>query len=143
MNCHKIDYKIYGDDMQMVEVELDRGETVIAEAGAMNFMEDGIAFEAKMGDGSKPEQGLMSKLLDAGKRKLTGESLFLTHFTSHQEGKRHVAFAAPYPGKIIPVDLTHYQGKVICQKDAFLCAAQGVVVGIRVSEKAGDGFLWR
>ena len=123
MKCHEVDYEIFGDDMQTVEVELDMGETVIAEAGAMNWMEDGISFEAKMGDGSQPDIGFMGKLFDAGKRAMTGESLFMTHFTNQVQGKKRVAFSAPYPGKIIPVDMTKIDGELICQKDAFLCAA--------------------
>ena len=123
MKCHEVDYEIFGDDMQTVEVELDMGETVIAETGAMNWMEDGISFEAKMGDGSQPDKGFMGKLFDAGKRAITGESLFMTHFTNQVQGKKRVAFSAPYPGKIIPVDMTKIDGELICQKDAFLCAA--------------------
>ena len=105
MKCHEVDYTIIGDDMQMVEVELDPGETVIAEAGAMNYMEPDIVFEARMGDGSEAESGIMGKLFGAGKRALTGESIFMTHFSNQGGVKRHVAFAAPYPGKIIPMDL--------------------------------------
>jgi len=105
MNSHEIDYELIGDDMQIVEVELDPGETVIAEAGAMNYMEDQISFEAKMGDGSKPHQGLFGKLLDVGKRALTGESIFMTHFTNQGMGKKRVSFAAPYPGKIICMEM--------------------------------------
>ena len=114
MKCHEVDYAIHGDDMQMVEVELDSGETVIAEAGAMNYMEDGIDFEAKMGDGSAPDKSLFGKLLDAGTRKLTGESLFLTHFTNHGARKSHVAFAAPYPGRIVALDMSRMGGEVMC-----------------------------
>src|SRR5919199_2373905 len=99
---HEVDYEIIGDDIQLVEVELDQGETVIAEAGAMNYLEEGIAFEARLGDGSAAGQGFFGSLLGAGKRMLTGESLFMTHFTNQAAGKRRVAFAAPYPGKIIP-----------------------------------------
>jgi uncharacterized protein (AIM24 family) len=98
MQCHEVDYEILGDDIQMVEIELDPEETVVAEAGAMNYMQDGISFEAKMGDGSNPNEGIMGKLLSAGKRVLTGESIFLTHFTNTGSGKKRVAFAAPYPG---------------------------------------------
>ena len=105
MQCHEVDYEIKGDDMQIVEVELDPGETVVAEAGAMNYMDDGISFEAKMGDGSNPTEGLMGKLLGAGKRVLTGESIFMTHFTNTGSGKKRAAFAAPYPGKILPIDM--------------------------------------
>ena len=141
MRCHEVDYEIFGDDMQTVEVELDPGETVIAEAGAMNWMEEGIAFEAKMGDGSKPDRGFMSQLLDAGKRAITGESLFLTHFTNQGQGKKRVAFSAPYPGKIIPVEMKKIGGELICQKDAFLCAALGTQVTIAFSKKLGAGFF--
>ena len=102
MKCHEVDYRIIGDDMQMVQVELDPGETVIAEAGAMNYMEEGIVFEARMGDGSQPDQGLLGKLFSAGKRTMTGESLFMTHFTHRGGGKAHVAFAAPFPGENHP-----------------------------------------
>ncbi|HPX11234.1 MAG TPA: AIM24 family protein, partial [Syntrophales bacterium] len=102
MKCHEIDYEILGHDMQIVEVELDPREAVVAEAGAMNYMEDGISFEARMGDGSRPGEGLFDKLMSAGKRALTGESVFLTHFTNSGTGKKRVAFAAPYPGKILP-----------------------------------------
>jgi len=141
MKCHEIDYKIIGDDMQMVEIELDQNETVIAEAGAMNYMEDGIKFEAKMGDGSTPDQGMMGKLLGAGKRLLTGESLFMTHFTNTIPGKKHVAFAAPYPGKIIALDMNKVSGELLCQKDAFLCAALGTELGIAFTKRLGAGFF--
>ena len=141
MKCHKVDYKVIGDDIQIVEVELDPGETVIAEAGAMNYMDDGITFEAKMGDGSKPDGGLFGKLIDAGKRALTGESIFLTHFTNTGSEKKSVAFAAPYPGKIIPVDMTKVNGELLCQKDAFLCAALGTEIGIAFAKRLGAGFF--
>ena len=141
MQCHEVDYEIFGDDMQVVEVELDPGETVIAEAGAMNWMEQGIAFEAKMGDGSEADKGLMGKLFNAGKRAITGESLFLTHFTNQAHGKKRVAFSAPYPGKIIPVDMAAIGGQLICQKDAFLCAALGTKVSITFNRKLGTGFF--
>ncbi len=141
MHSHEVDYRIYGDDMQMVEVELDRGETVIAEAGAMNYMEPGIDFQAKMGDGSQLNQGLFGKLVDVGKRALTGESIFLTHFTNLGEGKSHVTFAAPYPGKIIPLDMAKLGGEVICQKDAFLCAALGTQVSIALHRRFGAGLF--
>ncbi|WP_245619874.1 TIGR00266 family protein [Desulfobacter vibrioformis] len=141
MRCHEVDYEIFGDDMQAVEVELDPGETVIAEAGAMNWMEQGIAFEAKMGDGSEADKGLMGKLFSAGKRALTGESLFLTHFTNQAHDKKRVAFSAPYPGKIIPVDMAAIGGHLICQKDAFLCAALGTKVSIAFNRKLGAGFF--
>lgn len=142
MKCHEVDYTIVGDDMQMVMVELDPGETVIAEAGAMNFMEDGIQFEARMGDGSTAEQGVMGKLFAVGKRALTGESIFMTHFSNrHPTAKRQVAFAAPYPGKIIPMNLAKMGGEILCEKDAFLCAAYGTNVGIAFQRKLGTGFF--
>ncbi len=141
MPSHEIDYEILGSEMQIVEVELDPGETVIAEAGAMNYMEDGIEFEAKMGDGSDPNEGMMGKLMSVGKRVLTGESLFMTHFTNLGSGKRRVAFAAPYPGKVLPIDMSKIGGSMICQKDAFLCAALGTKVGIAFQRKLGTGFF--
>ena len=138
---HEVDYKLIGDDMQIVEIELDPGETVIAEAGAMNYMEQGIQFETKMGDGSKPDSGFFGKLLDAGKRAITGESIFITHFTNQGAGKQHVAFAAPYPGKIIALDLDTVGGELLCQKDAFLCAAKGTEVSIAFNKRFGAGFF--
>jgi uncharacterized protein (TIGR00266 family) len=141
MKAHEVDYKIIGDDIQIVEVELDPGETVIAEAGAMNYMDDGIIFEAKMGDGSKPDKGLFGKLMGAGMRALSGESIFMTHFTNTGQGKKRVAFAAPYPGKIIPVDMTKVRGQLLCQKDAFLCAALGTEVSIAFNKRLGAGFF--
>ncbi|MGE3727319.1 MAG: TIGR00266 family protein [Candidatus Sericytochromatia bacterium] len=141
MKSHEVDYEIFGDDMQLVEIELDPGETVIAEAGAMNWMEDGITFEAKMGDGSQPDKGLFGKLMDAGKRALTGESIFMTHFTHQGQGKKRVAFGAPYPGKILPINLSEYGGTLLCQKDAFLCAALGTEVSIAFQKKLGAGFF--
>ncbi len=141
MRCHEVDYELFGDDMQIVEVELDPRETVIAEAGAMNYMEDGITYEAKMGDGSSPNEGIMGKLLNVGKRVLTGESIFMTHFTNSGMGKKRVAFAAPYPGKIIPVNMNEVNGDIICQKDAFLCAALGTEVSIAFNKKLGAGFF--
>ncbi|MEN3133028.1 TIGR00266 family protein [Bacillus albus] len=141
MRAHEIEYKLYGDDMQFVEIELDPEESVIAEAGAMMMMEDYIEMETIFGDGSGPSGGLFGKLMGAGKRLVTGESMFMTVFTNTGHGKRHVSFAAPYPGKIIPVDLTEYQGKVVCQKDAFLCAAKGVSIGIEFTKKIGTGFF--
>lgn len=142
MKCHQVDYQIIGDDMQMVLVELDPGETVIAEAGAMNFMEEEIQFEARMGDGSQAEQGIMSKLLGAGKRALSGESLFMTHFTNQsRQAKRKVAFAAPFPGKIIAMDLARMHGEILCEKDAFLCAALGTEVSIAFQRRLGTGFF--
>ncbi len=141
MRCHEVDYNIVGDDMQMVQVELDPHETVIAEAGAMNYMEEDIAFEAKMGDGSQADSGIMGKLFSAGKRALTGESIFMTHFTNIGKQKRHVAFAAPYPGKIIPIDMNNVNGEIYCQKDAFLCAAYGTEVSIAFQRRLGTGFF--
>ncbi len=141
MRCHELDYKLFGDDMQIVEIELDPGETVIAEAGAMNYMEDGIDFEAKMGDGSKLVGGLFDSLLHVGKRVLTGESIFMTHFTNQGQGKKRVAFAAPYPGKIIPLEMAQFGEELICQKDAFLCAALGTSIDIAFQRKLGTGFF--
>ncbi len=142
MRSHEIDYEIIGTDMQIIEVELDPQETVVAEAGAMNYIEDGIDFQAKMGDGSNPEGGVMGLLKGVGKRVLTGESIFMTHFTNQGQGKKRVAFAAPYPGRIIPVDLgTMPGGTFICQKDAFLCAALGTEIGIAFNRKLGAGFF--
>ncbi|MGB0721228.1 MAG: TIGR00266 family protein [Gammaproteobacteria bacterium] len=141
MQSHEVDYEILGHDIQIVEVELDPGETVIAEAGAMNYMEDGIVFEAKMGDGSDAEDGLFGKLWGAGKRLITGESLFMTHFTHQGPGKARVAFAAPHPGKIVPLNLSELGGDVICQKDAFLCAARGTQVSIAFNKRLGAGFF--
>ncbi|WP_353566345.1 TIGR00266 family protein [Haloferula sargassicola] len=138
---HEIDYEIIGESIQMVEIELDPGETVIAEAGAMNYMEEGIAFETKMGDGSEPDQGFMGKLLSAGKRAITGESLFMTHFTNRGSGKKHVTFAAPYPGTVVPVNLAETGGQLLCQKDAFLCAAMGTQVGIAFNQRLGSGLF--
>lgn len=141
MQSHEVDYEIFGNDMQVVEVELDKGETIIAEAGAMNWMEDDIVYEAKMGDGSNQDAGLMGKLLSAGKRALSGESLFLTHFTNTSNSKRRVAFAAPYPGHILPIDLAQMGGELLCQKDAFLCAALGTELDIAFSRRLGTGFF--
>ena len=141
MQSHEVDYEIFGNDMQVVEIELDADETIIAEAGAMNWMEDDITFEAKMGDGSDENTGLMGKLLSAGKRVISGESLFITHFTNAGSDKRRVAFAAPYPGHIIPVDLSQIGGELTCQKDAFLCAALGTELDIAFSRKLGAGFF--
>ncbi len=141
MQSHEVDYEVFGEEMQIVEVELDPGETVVAEAGAMNYMEEGIEFEAKMGDGSDPNQGLMGKLLSAGKRVLTGESIFMTHFSNRGAGKKRVAFAAPYPGKILPIEMAKIGGGLICQKDAFLCAALGTKIGIAFQKRLGTGFF--
>ncbi len=141
MKSHVIDYKIFGDDMQFVEVELDPAETVIAEAGTMMYMEEGITFETKMGDGSNPNEGMMGKLLSVGKRALTGESIFMTHFSNRGTGKRHVSFAAPYPGKIMPIDLDSVNGTLLCQKDAFLAAALGTRISIAFTKRLGAGFF--
>ncbi len=141
MRSDKVDYEIIGDDLQIVEIELDPTETIIAEAGSMNYMEEDISFEAKMGDGSNPGAGIMDSLLNVGKRVLTGESLFITHFTNKGSQKRKVAFAAPYPGKIIPIDLNQIGGRFICQKDAFLCAAFGTRLSIALNKRIGAGFF--
>jgi uncharacterized protein (TIGR00266 family) len=141
LHSHEIEYKILGNDLQIVEIGLDPGETVIAEAGAMNYMDSGISFEAKMGDGSNPDHGVMGKLMSVGKRALTGESLFMTHFTNTGTGKRSVAFAAPYPGKILPLNMAEVGGELICQKDAFLCAALGTEVSIAFTKRLGVGFF--
>ena len=141
-SSHEIDYQIKGESIQIVEVELDPGETVIAEAGAMLFMEEGIQFETKMGDGSNPKQGIFDKLLSAGSRLLAGESLFITHFTNRGHGKSKVGFAAPYPGTVIPVDLaTSRNNEIIVQKDGFLCAAYGTKLSIVFNRKIGTGLV--
>lgn len=141
MRCHEVDFEIIGDDLQMVEVELDPGEVVIAEAGSMNYMEEGITFEAKMGDGSNPKAGFMDKMFSVGKRVLTGESIFLTHFTNEGVGKRRVSFAAPYPGKIVALDLSKLGEEILCQKDAFLAAALGTEISIALTKRLGTGFF--
>jgi uncharacterized protein (TIGR00266 family) len=139
-SSHEIDYRIIGEEMQCIEIELDPQETVIAEAGSMMMMSQAIKMETIFGDG-REQQGFFGKLLSAGKRVLTGESLFMTTYTNLGEGKQHVHFAAPYPGKIIPIDLTKFGNKVICQKDAFLCAAKGVAVGIEFQKRLGTGLF--
>jgi uncharacterized protein (TIGR00266 family) len=141
MQSHEIDYKIIGHDVQLVEIELDPQEVVIAEAGAMLYMEDGIDFTTRMGDGSNPSAGLFDKLLAAGSRVIAGESLFITHFTNRGWGKKHVAFSAPYPGTIIPLDLRQFGGTIIVQKDAFLCAAYGTKLSIIFNKRLGAGFF--
>ncbi len=138
---HEIDYKIHGDDMQFVEVELDPQEAVVAEAGGMMFMDDGIAMETVFGDGAAKPGGFMSALLGAGKRLLTGESLFMTIFQNQGGGKRRVAFGAPYPGKIVAVHLKDIGGEFIAQKDSFLCAAKGVSIGIAFQKRIGVGLF--
>ncbi len=141
MHSHDLDYRIIGDDIQLVEIELDPMETVIAEAGSMMYMDSGIRFETKMGDGSEPNQGMMSKLLSAGTRVLTGESLFVTHFTNQEGRKQRVAFAAPYPGKIVPINLSSLGGTLIVQKDGFLCAAKGTRISITLNRRIGSGLV--
>ena len=140
--AHEIDFKIFGEDMQFIEVELDPGESAVAEAGAMMYMTDGIAMETIFGDGSSTSQGgIMGALLGAGRRILTGESLFMTVFTNNGAGKQRVAFAAPYPGRILTMDLAGLGGQLICQKDSFLCAAKGVSIGIAFQKKIGVGLF--
>ncbi|WP_284639849.1 TIGR00266 family protein [Paenibacillus silviterrae] len=141
MNAHEIDYQINGSEMQYVEIELDPGESVIAEAGSMMMMDQSIQMETIFGDGSDQGKGLMGKLFGAGKRLLTGESLFMTIFTNRGSGKERVSFASPYPGRILPMDLSVLGGKLICQKDSFLCAAKGVSIGIDFQRKLGAGFF--
>jgi uncharacterized protein (TIGR00266 family) len=141
MNAHEVDYKLFGEEMQYVEIELDYDEGVIAEAGSFMMMEDGINMETIFGDGSQKDKGFLGKILGAGKRILTGESLFMTAFYNTKLAKRKVYFASPYPGKIIPIDLEEFGGKFICQKDAFLCAAKGVSIGIEFSKKLGRGLF--
>lgn len=138
---HEIDYHVYGEEMQYVEVELDPNETAIAEPGAFMMMDEGIQMQTIFGDGSQQQGGLLNKLFSAGKRLLTGESLFMTAFTNLAYGKKKVSFASPYPGKIIPMDLYQLGGRIICQKDAFLCAAKGVSVGIEFQRKLGTGLF--
>jgi len=137
----EIDYEIFGHEMQFVEIELDPGESVVAEAGGMMYMGDGIQMQTIFGDGSQKQSSFMDKLVGAGKRLLTGESLFMTVFTHQGSGKSRVAFASPYPGKIIPMDLSKHGGNMVCQKDAFLCAAKGVAVGIAFQKRIGVGLF--
>ena len=137
--AHEIDYELHGSSMQYVEIQLDPGETVIAEAGMMMYMTDGIEFESRMGDGA--QSGVVGALFGAAKRLLTNESLFMTHFTNRGAGKERVAFASPYPGQIIPIDLSEIGGEIICQKDAFLCAAMGTELSIAFSKRLGAGFF--
>ncbi|WP_272148717.1 TIGR00266 family protein [Tenacibaculum aiptasiae] len=141
MNAHEIDYRIFGEEMQYVEIELDPQEGVVAEAGSFMMMDSAIKMNTIFGDGSNQEKGLLGKIFSAGKRILTGENLFMTVFTNDGQGKKQVSFASPYPGKIIPIDLTEYNGKFICQKDAFLCAAKGVSIGIEFSKRLGRGLF--
>jgi len=140
---HEIDYRIFGEEMQYVEIELDPGETAVAEPGAFMMMDDNIQMETIFGDGSQQQQssGLLGQLFSAGKRLLVGENLFMTAFTNSGNGKKHVSFASPYPGKIIALDLLKLGGRIICQKDAFLCAAKGVSIGIEFQRKLGTGLF--
>ncbi len=139
--ANEIDYRIYGEEMQYVEIELDPQEGVVAESGSFMMMDTDVKMNTIFGDGSNQEKGLLGKIFSAGKRILTGESLFMTVFTNVGYGKKQVSFASPYPGKIIPIDLTEFGGKFICQKDAFLCAAKGVSIGIEFSRKLGRGLF--
>src|SRR6056297_2193767 len=142
MRSHEIDYEIIGDDMQVVEVELDPEETVVAEAGAMNWMDNGISFETKMGDGSEVNESLLGKVFGAGKRVITGESIFMTHFTNKDYLKKKIAFAAPYPGKIIALEFSELpQKQFTCQKNAFLCAALGTKLDITFNKRFGSGLF--
>src|SRR3954463_2729538 len=138
---HEIDYQIFGDDMQFVEIELDPQEAVVAEAGGMMYMEEGVEIETIFGDGSQQNSGLLGSLLGAGKRLLTGESLFMTVFHNRGQGKKRVAFGAPYPGKIIPIHLAEIGGELLAQKDSFLCAAKGVSLGIAFTKRFGAGLF--
>src|SRR5215471_12311799 len=138
---HEIDFKIFGDDIQFVEIELDPMEAAVAEAGGMMYMDDGIEMETIFGDGSQQSSGFLGSLMSAGKRLLTGESLFMTVFQNRGQGKKRVAFGAPYPGKIIPIHLAQLGGELIAQKDSFLCAAKGVSVGIAFNRKIGVGLF--
>src|SRR6266571_336887 len=141
MPMHEVDYKVFGDDMQFVEVELDPGEAAVAEAGAMFYMEDGISMETVFGDGSQQQTSFVDALIGAGKRLLIGESLFMTVFMNTGQGKKHVSFAAPYPGKIVPIKLSEIGGELITQKESFLAAAKGVSVGIAFQKRLGAGFF--
>lgn len=141
MNSHEIDYKLIGEEMQAVEIELDPMETVVAEAGSLMMMDTEIEMNTIFGDGSNQNNGIFDKFLSAGKRMLTGESLFMTTYTNVGQGKKKALFASPYPGKIIPMDLSEMGGRLICQKDAFLCAAKGVSVGIEFQKRIGTGLF--
>src|ERR1700712_5669211 len=141
-NNHEIDYKIYGEELQFVEIELDPGETVIGEPGGFMMMDDGIEMQTIFGDGSQqPNTGILGKLLNAGKRVLVGENLFMTAFTNVGQGKKKISFAAPYTGKIICLDLQQLGGGIVAQKDAFLCAAKGVSIGIAFQRRMGTGIF--
>ncbi len=135
------DYQIYGNEMQFIEISLDSQRSIVAEAGSLMMMDDGVVMETIFGDGTDENRGMMERLLGAGKRLITGESLFMTQFTYTGPGEKNVYFAAPYPGEIIPIDLSQYGGKLICQKDAFLCAEQGVSIGIEFQRRLGVGFF--
>ena len=141
MRSHEVDYQIFGHEMQLVEVELDPEEGVIAEAGTMTYMEEGIDFETKLGDGSDPHSGFFGSIFGAAKRKITGESLFTTRFTNRGESKSRVGFSAPFPGTIVPLNLAELGGEVICQKDSFLCAALGTQLDIKFHMRLGTGFF--
>ncbi|MBP2000906.1 uncharacterized protein (TIGR00266 family) [Paenibacillus shirakamiensis] len=141
MSAHEIDYRILGEEMQCVEIQLDSGESVVAEAGSFMMMDQDIHMETVFGDGANRGGGMVGKLMGAGKRLITGESLFMTIFTNEGRGRQNVMFAAPYPGKIIPLDLAQYGGKIVCQKDAFLCSAKGNSIGIEFQRKLGVGFF--
>ena len=139
---HEIDYKIFGEELQYVEVELDPGETAVAEPGAFMMMDDGIGMQTIFGDGSQQrDNSIMGKLFNAGKRLLVGENLFMTAFTNTSQGKKRVSFAAPYTGKVVALDLSQLGGKIIAQKDAFLCAAKGVSIGIEFQKRLGTGLF--
>ena len=138
---HEVDYQIFGNDMQFVEIELDPHEAVVAEAGGMMYMEDSIEMETIFGDGAEENSGFLKSLFSAGKRILTGESLFMTVFYNQGYEKRRVAFGAPYPGQILPVHLSEVGGEVLAQKDSFLCAAKGVSLGIAFQRKLGVGLF--
>ena len=138
---HEIDYRIYGEEMQYVQVELDPTETAVAESGAFMMMDEGIEMQTIFGDGSQQNKGFLGKIMSAGKRLITGESLFMTAFTNIGTGKKKVSFASPYPGKIIALDLMELGGKIVAQKDAFLCAAKGVTVGIEFQRRLGTGLF--
>lgn len=141
MENHEIDYRIFGEELQCVEIELDPMETVIAESGSLMYMESDIRMQTLLGDGSQKYEGVLSKLFSAGKRLITGESLFMTAYTHEGSGKKTATFAAPYPGKIIPFNLMELGGKIICQKQSFLCAAKGVVIGVEFQKRLGVGFF--
>ena len=142
LSNHEIDYTIFGEELQYVEIELDPNETAVAEPGAFMMMDDGIAMQTIFGDGSQQrDNSIMGKLISAGKRLLVGENLFMTAFTNTSSGKKHVSFAAPYTGKVVALNLLQLGGKIIAQKDAFLCAAKGVSIGIEFQRKLGTGLF--